>query len=110
MSALGQKRTCAAHQPMSALPPIATAKADIVHSNSCPLWAKSGHDSRADPRGPLGHCSALRFDLSSKGLRYYLPVPHNKRVGNEFVGIVRCFGGPENIAMIALNRSVLQRE
>jgi hypothetical protein len=29
MSALGQKRTCAAHKPMSALPPIATGKADI---------------------------------------------------------------------------------
>ena len=29
MSALGHKRTCAAHKPMSALPPIATAKADI---------------------------------------------------------------------------------
>jgi len=29
MSALGHKRTCAVHQPMSALPPIATAKADI---------------------------------------------------------------------------------
>jgi hypothetical protein len=29
MSALGQKRTCAMHQLMSALPPIATAKADM---------------------------------------------------------------------------------
>jgi hypothetical protein len=29
MSALGQKRTCAVHKPMSALPPIATAKADM---------------------------------------------------------------------------------
>ena len=29
MSALGQKRTCAPQQPMSAFPPIATAKADI---------------------------------------------------------------------------------
>jgi hypothetical protein len=29
MSALGQKRTCAVQQPMSALPPTATAKADI---------------------------------------------------------------------------------
>src|SRR6185312_2313204 len=29
MSALGQKRTCAVQRPMSALPPIATAKADI---------------------------------------------------------------------------------
>jgi hypothetical protein len=29
MSALGHKRTYAVQQPMSALPPIATAKADI---------------------------------------------------------------------------------
>jgi len=29
MSALGQKQTCAAQKSMSALPPIATAKADI---------------------------------------------------------------------------------
>jgi hypothetical protein len=29
MSALGQKQTYAVHQPMSALPPKATAKADI---------------------------------------------------------------------------------
>src|SRR5262245_6647655 len=29
MSALGQKQTYALHQPMSALPPIATAKADF---------------------------------------------------------------------------------
>src|SRR5262245_26414532 len=29
MSALGHKQTCAIHQPMSALPPIATAKADM---------------------------------------------------------------------------------
>ena len=30
MSALGQKRTCAAQNLMSALHPIATAKADMV--------------------------------------------------------------------------------
>jgi len=30
MSALGQKQTCAAQNGMSALPPIATAKADIA--------------------------------------------------------------------------------
>ena len=29
MSALGQKQTCAAQKVMSALPPIATAKADF---------------------------------------------------------------------------------
>ncbi|MGA7210245.1 MAG: hypothetical protein WBX78_15345, partial [Pseudolabrys sp.] len=30
MSALGQKQTCAAQEGMSASPPVATAKADIV--------------------------------------------------------------------------------
>ena len=57
MSALGQKRTCAAHKPMSALLSIATAKADsrkrpcllyprkrtcAVHSPMS-AWANSGH-------------------------------------------------------------------
>jgi hypothetical protein len=37
MSALGQKRTYAAQQVMSALPPIATAKADS-RKRSCPLY------------------------------------------------------------------------
>ena len=36
MSALGQKRTCALQLGMSALPPIATAKADS-RKRSCPL-------------------------------------------------------------------------
>ena len=58
----------------------------------------------------LSGCSALPFDLGGEGLRYDLPVPHKKCVGSEFVGIVRCFGRPENIAVIALNRSVLHRE
>jgi len=57
MSALGQKQTYALQQAMSALPPIATAKADSrkghvrftpksrhVHRNRrCPLWANIGH-------------------------------------------------------------------
>jgi hypothetical protein len=37
MSALGHKRTYAAHKTMSALPPIATAKADI-RKTECPLY------------------------------------------------------------------------
>src|SRR5262249_18650447 len=39
MSALGQKQTCAVHQSMSALPPIATAKADFRKS-SCLLYPR----------------------------------------------------------------------
>src|SRR5262245_7362167 len=39
MSALGQKQTYAPHQLMSALPPIATAKADI-RKQSCLLYTR----------------------------------------------------------------------
>src|SRR5215510_10742662 len=39
MSALGHKRTFAMHKLMSALPPIATAKADI-RKRSCPLYTR----------------------------------------------------------------------
>ena len=39
MSALGQKRTFAVHQLMSALPPIATAKADF-RTRSCLLYPR----------------------------------------------------------------------
>src|SRR5215831_18776118 len=40
MSALGQKQTCAAQNGMSALPPIATAKADIALRAHAPLVNK----------------------------------------------------------------------
>src|SRR5262245_65574726 len=39
MSAMGQKRTCALQNGMSALPPIATAKADS-RKRSCPLYPR----------------------------------------------------------------------
>jgi hypothetical protein len=37
MSALGQKQTCAAHKPMSALLLITTVKADIAYRAQAPL-------------------------------------------------------------------------
>src|SRR5215471_14489429 len=40
MSALGQKRTCAVQEAMSALPPIATVKADIS-KRSCLLYPQN---------------------------------------------------------------------
>jgi hypothetical protein len=46
MSALGQKRTFAAQNVMSALPPIATTKADF-RKRSCLLMTQSGHVTRA---------------------------------------------------------------
>jgi hypothetical protein len=47
-------------------------------------------------------CSALPFNLGSKGLRYYLPVSHNKCIGSEFVRTVLRFGRPNNITVIAI--------
>jgi hypothetical protein len=41
MSALGQKQTYAVHNGMSALPPIATAKADIDHTSYAPEGEKA---------------------------------------------------------------------
>jgi hypothetical protein len=61
MSVLGHKRTCAPQKVMSALPPIATEKADFHGDvrftpesghvrciSSCPLRAISGHHALFD--------------------------------------------------------------
>ena len=53
MSALGQKPTCAAQKAMSALHPIATAKADS-RKWSCPLY-------------PRKQTCALQLQMSAKG-------------------------------------------
>jgi hypothetical protein len=52
-------------------------------------------------------CSVLRCDFSGKGLSYYFPVPHKKCVGSEFVRIVCCFCGPENVSVVPDNGSYL---
>jgi hypothetical protein len=49
MSALGQKRTCAVQSAMSALPPIATAKADM------PQMVMSALPLKADMCGAVAH-------------------------------------------------------
>src|SRR5262245_14535664 len=51
MSALGQKQTCTMRKAMSALPPIATAKADIRES-SCRLYPRKRHWMRTFGRLP----------------------------------------------------------
>src|SRR5262245_55519676 len=84
MSALGQKRTCAVQNGMSALPPIATAKADsrftaesghVQRTSSCLLWAKSGHRAIlfdqlvAELEQSRRHCDAEcfgRFEVDDK--------------------------------------------
>ena len=42
MSALGQKKTCAVQEVMSALPPIATANAKLAKGHVC-FTPESGH-------------------------------------------------------------------
>jgi hypothetical protein len=58
MSALGQKQTFAVHQPMSALPPIATAKADM------PQMIMSALHPIADMCSALAHvCFGPKADI-----------------------------------------------
>src|SRR5262245_33609257 len=75
MSALGHKRTCAVQEPMSGLPPIATAKADsrkrsvrstpksglMQCSNACPLWANSGQHKSHSISSSVGNAEAERL-------------------------------------------------
>ena len=61
MSALGQKQTCAPQKSMSALVPVATAKADMSLA-SCPLF-------------PRKRTCALQSQMSAKGhKRTYTPL------------------------------------
>jgi hypothetical protein len=58
MSALGQKQTYAPHYPMSALPPIATAKADMPQMvmSALPLKAdmcSAASDVRYGPKADM---------------------------------------------------------
>ena len=53
MSALGHKRTCALQNDMSAIPPTATAKADIPDACLCSIWNTSGlSENLRDSRSP----------------------------------------------------------
>src|SRR5262249_6783702 len=54
MSALGQKQTFALHQLMSALPPLATAKAD-TRKWSCPLYPRKQTCAVQEAMSALGH-------------------------------------------------------
>src|SRR5262245_50961252 len=60
MSALGQTQTCALHQTMSALPPIATAKADS-RKGSCLLY-------------PQKRTYAVQQGMSAKGQKQTLQL------------------------------------
>src|SRR5215510_14464168 len=54
MSALGQKRTCAAQEGMSALPPIATAKANC-RKRSCLLHPQKQTDAGQNEMSAVSH-------------------------------------------------------
>src|SRR5262245_11604553 len=67
MSALGQKQTCAVQNGMSALPPIATAKADI-RKRSCPARAVATNKILGNARGGRGSLYRLRFQGMSQAV------------------------------------------
>jgi len=62
---LGQKQTCAMHQPMSALPPIATAKAEFSQKVMSALPPKADMcGALVDVRfGPIADISPSPPDL-----------------------------------------------
>src|SRR5262245_5984476 len=71
MSALGQKQTFASQQAMSALPPIATAKADIATGHVC-FTPKSGYvrcRHQCLLRANSGHCDQTETPCSMR-VRY----------------------------------------
>src|SRR5262245_19209006 len=65
MSALGQKQTYAAQQAMSALPPIATAKADF-RKPSCPLYPRKRTCALQTVMSALGQKRTHASVVSSK--------------------------------------------
>ena len=70
MSALGQKRTYAAQQAMSAL--LATAKVDS-RKRSCLLWAKSGRGYKL-VLAPI-HLASQISSQRSRGACQYFRLP-----------------------------------
>src|SRR6476646_9613919 len=68
MSALGQKRTCAVHQPLSALPPIATVKADIC-PGACLLYPRKRTCAPQQPMSALGQKrTSLIYSITSSAV------------------------------------------
>src|SRR5262245_1125499 len=70
MSALGQKQTYALHQLVSALPPIATAKADS-YKRSCPLCPRKRTCAVQEAKSAKGHKRTLS-DLVNDLVRHKL--------------------------------------
>jgi hypothetical protein len=72
MSALGQKRTYAVQNGMSALPPIATAKADF-RARSCPLY-------------PQKRTCAVQLGMAALGQKRTHAVQQAPALFDHFVG------------------------
>ena len=76
MSALGQKQTCAAQNGMSALPPIATAKANSRKRSA----NRSGHSALSTPiTGMAGCCARAASGQRSEGVTAAPPSMMNSR-------------------------------
>src|SRR5262245_43117471 len=77
MSALGQKRTYAVQNAMSALPPIATAKADLSQAVMSALPQKRTFGAPTDHRRTLSHTAAR---ISRPPTMWYIagPSPKNR--------------------------------
>src|SRR5262252_2338802 len=85
MSALGQKQTYAAHKLMSALPPIATAKAD-ARKRSCLLY-------------PQKRTCAVQESMSAKGQkRTSRLIRLSRRRGRDFHQVSFVMNGNTSIA------------
>src|SRR4029434_8725703 len=108
MSALGQKQTYAAQQVMSALLPIATAKADICAS-SCPLYPRKRTCAVQRGMSALGQNGHRLLDHLLRGLRTgsaphigpILPVGARHVVGKNWysrAGRLNCFHPPDTHA------------
>ena len=108
MSALGQKQTYAVQNGMSALPPKATAKADIspwvmsaLHpkadmcsaTSACPLWANSGHCGQALP-------SAF-FAYAARSTRVVISL----RSAPKSMGLVKSASAPPSNALRLVSTS-----
>ena len=53
---------------------------------------------------------SLRLDLAGKRLRDNLAVSHDMRVGRYFVHVVGCFGGPQRVQEVAVDRLKAESE